>query len=242
MSLKYQLDSLEGLDDSVRALYTERDGKFFLSIEGIPESSETEGLKRKLNEILNERKEEKRRREEAERLAEQERAAAEEEKARKSGDIEALQKSWEEKHTRVLTEKEQTLATLQAQIQALTVGSEANRLASELAVQGSSRALLPHIKSRLSMEIRDGKPVTVVLDHDGRPSALTLEELKNEFINDPAFAPLIVGSKATGGGAGGSRSGGAAKSFNQLTGMERVELRRTNPAEYERLKAQSAAH
>jgi len=71
---------------------------------------------------------------------------------------------------------------------------------------------------------------------------MTVAEYKSEITNDPALAPLIAGSRATGGGAGGSKSGGAAKSFNQLTGMERVELRRTNPAEYERLKAQSAAH
>ncbi|MFV1943920.1 hypothetical protein VPH49_24280 [Pseudomonas luteola] len=240
--LKYVLDSLEGLEPAQAAMYAEKDGKFYLQVEGIPQSQSGEdvtGLKAKVEELLAEKKAEAKKRQEAEEAAKR----AAEEHARKTGDVEALQRSWEEKHTKALTEKEQTLATLQAQIQALTVGSEANRLASELAVQGTAKALLPHIKSRLSMEIRDGKPVTVVLDQDGRPSALTLDELKNEFINDPAFAPLIVGSKATGGGAGGSKSGGAAgKTFNQLTGMERVELRRTNPAEYERLKAQSAAH
>jgi len=36
MALKYQLDSLDGLDDGVKALYTEVDGKFTLGVEGIP--------------------------------------------------------------------------------------------------------------------------------------------------------------------------------------------------------------
>lgn len=37
MALKYQLDSLDGLDDGVKALYTEVDGKFTLGVEGIPQ-------------------------------------------------------------------------------------------------------------------------------------------------------------------------------------------------------------
>lgn len=37
MTLKYQLDSLDGLDDGVKALYTEADGKYTLGVEGIPQ-------------------------------------------------------------------------------------------------------------------------------------------------------------------------------------------------------------
>ena len=65
------------------------------------------------------------------------------------------------------------------------------------------------------MDIRDGKPTVVVLDANGKPSAATLEELKAEFVNDPAFAPLIVGSKASGSGASGAKPGsGAATDSN----------------------------
>jgi len=73
---------------------------------------------------------------------------------------------------------------------------------------------LPHIERRLSVEQRDGKPVVVVLDQQGKLSAATLDELKAEFANDVAFAPLIAGSKASGGGANGAGNGGGAAKGN----------------------------
>lgn len=233
MTLKYQLDSLEGLEPAVAAMYEEKDGKFVLKVEGIPQPEDTTGLRNKVEELLREKKDEKARREQAEEAA---RIAAEE-AARKNGDTEALDRSWNEKYSKALGEKDQTLTALQAQVHALTVGATAARLAGELAVQGSSAVLQRLIEPRLSMEMRDGKPVVVVLDNEGRPTALTPDELKNEIISDAALAPLVAGSKATGGGAAGSKGGGAAKTWDQLSGMERVELRRTNPAEHARLKA-----
>jgi len=233
MTLKYQLDSLEGLEPAVAAMYEEKDGKFVLKVEGIPQPEDTTGLRNKVEELLREKKDEKSRREQAEEAA---RIAAEE-AARKNGDTEALDRSWNEKYSKALGEKDQTLTALQAQVHALTVGATAARLAGELAVQGSSAVLQRLIEPRLSMDMRDGKPVVVVLDNEGRPTALTPDELKNEIISDAALAPLVAGSKATGGGAAGSKGGGAAKTWDQLSGMERVELRRTNPAEHARLKA-----
>ncbi|ASN68634.1 hypothetical protein 3S11_13 [uncultured Caudovirales phage] len=237
--LKYQLDSLEGLEASLVPLYVEKDGKYYLQIDGVPQAQPNEdvtGLKAKVEELLAEKKAEAKKRQEAEEAAKR----AAEEHARKTGDVDALQKSWEEKYTKALTDKDQTVLSLQAQIQKLTVGATAASLAGELAVQGSSGVLERLIAPRLSMEIRDGKPTVVVLDSEGRPSAMTVAEYKAEITNDPALAPLIAGSRATGGGAGGSKSGGAAKAFNQMSLTERATLRRDNPAEYERLKAQSA--
>jgi len=90
----------------------------------------------------------------------------------------------------------------------LTVGAAASSMAAEIAVQGSASLLLPHIERRLTVEIRDGKAVTKVLDKEGRPSAMTIEELKKEFITDKAFAPVIAGTKASGTGYRGGDWGG----------------------------------
>ena len=46
------------------------------------------------------------------------------------------------------------------------------------------------------MEIPRRSPKTVVIGQDGKPSALTIDELKAEFASNPAFAPVIPGSKA----------------------------------------------
>ncbi|VVP63077.1 hypothetical protein PS907_00124 [Pseudomonas fluorescens] len=208
--LKFQLDTLEGVDEAVRALYTEKDGKFVLGIEGLPQQEDVTGLKAKVDELLGEKKLAEKKAREAEELARTER----EEAARKSGNVEELEKSWSEKYNRREAELngmlEQERGTLSGQIRDLTVGRTATDIASALAIPGSAKALLPHIERRLSVEQRDGKPVVVVLDQQGKLSAATLDELKAEFANDTAFAPLIAGSKASGGGAAGAGGGGGA--------------------------------
>lgn len=208
--LKFQLDTLEGVDEAVRALYTEKDGKFVLGIEGLPQQEDVSGLKAKVDELLGEKKAAEKARKDAEEQARLER----EEAARKSGNVEELEKSWSEKYNRREAELngmlEQERGTLSGQIRDLTVGRTATDIASALAIPGSAKALLPHIERRLSVEQRDGKPVVVVLDQQGKLSAATLDELKAEFANDTAFAPLIAGSKASGGGAAGAGGGGGA--------------------------------
>jgi hypothetical protein len=214
MGLKYQLDTLDGLDDSVKSLYTEKEGKFVLGIEGLPQPEDVSGLKSKVEELLGEKKAAEKARKDAEDQARLER----EEAARKSGNVEELEKSWSEKYTRREAELngilEQERGTLSTQIRDLTVGRTATDIASALAIPGSAKALLPHIERRLSVEQRDGKPVVVVLDQQGKLSAATLDELKAEFANDTAFAPLIAGSKGSGGGAPGAGGGGGAPKGN----------------------------
>ena len=214
MTLKFQVDSLEGVDESVKALYVEKDGKFVLGIEGLPQPEDVSGLKAQMATLLSEAKEAKRLKKEAEDLAQVER----EEAARKSGNVEELEKSWLEKYNRREAELngmlESERGTLSTQIRDLTVGRTATDIASSLAIPGSAEALLPHIERRLSVEQRDGKPVVVVLDKEGKLSASTLDELKAEFANNTAFAPLIAGSKASGGGASGAGNGGGAAKGN----------------------------
>ncbi len=222
MTLKFQVESLEGIDESVANLYTEQDGKFVLGIEGLPEDKSAEYEDRiqkmdaKVNELLGEKKEEAKKRKLAEEAARKEA----EEAARSGGDIDALDKSWQEKYTKreqeLLGEYEPQVEKFKSLLHKSTVTADAMKLASEIAVQGSAEALLPHLTSRLAMEVKDDIAMTVVRGADGKPSALTIDDLKNEFISNPVFAPLIVGSKASGGGAAGSdSSGGAAKTLSR---------------------------
>ncbi|WP_409300471.1 hypothetical protein [Pseudomonas sp. KCJK8993] len=223
--LKFQLDTLEGVDESVRAFYTEKDGKYVLGIEGLPQPEDVSGLKSKVEELLAEKKAEADKRKAAEEQARLER----EEALRKSGNVEELEKSWSEKYSRREAELNGQLEsernTLQGQIRDLTVGRTATEIATTLAIPGSAKALLPHIERRLSVEQRDGKPTVVVLDQAGKLSATTLEELKSEFTKDPAFGPLIAGSKASGGGAGGAgNSGGAALKRSEMSSVAKREF------------------
>lgn len=214
MTLKFQLDTLEGVDESVQAMYAEKDGKYVLKIEGLPQPEDVSGLKNQMATLLSEAKEAKRLKKEAEDAAQLER----EESARKSGNVEELEKSWKEKYDRLQAELTGQLdserSTLSNQVRELTVGRTATDIANEIAIPGSAKALHMHIERRLSVEQRDGKPTVVVLDASGKLSAATLDELKAEFTNDPAFGPLIAGSKASGGGAGGAGKGGGAAQGN----------------------------
>jgi len=78
-------------------------------------------------------------------------------------------------------------------------------------VEGSAGLLMPHIKSRLGVEEKDGQFVTVVHDSEGKPSALTLDELKVDISSNKAFAPVLAGYKASGGSADHGGDGGATK-------------------------------
>jgi hypothetical protein len=134
---------------------------------------------------------------------------AAEDAAKKSGDIEALEKSWAEREAQKLAERESELQRRDEWLRDMTVNATASRLAAEMAVQGSSIVLERHLRDRLGMEIRDGKPTTVVLDADGRPSALSVDDLRKEFMANPAFAPLIAETRASGaGGVGQGRASG----------------------------------
>ena len=198
--LKYELENLDGVEESVKSLYEEKDGKYVLKIEGIPQSQHSdEGLRKKVDELLAEKKAEQQKRKEAEEQARKEA----EENARKKGDIDALEKSWGDKlaarETELLNEKK----ALEAQVYKLTVGSKATELAAKLAVPGSDSVLLPHISNRLQVETVDGEIKIRVLDLQGKPSALSIEDLEKEFRANEAFKPLIRASNASGSGASG---------------------------------------
>ena len=203
--LKLETDSLDTIDEPLRGLYEEKEGKFRLKVDGLPND---EGLKKKNQELLDELKGFKRTQKEKDDQLAKER----EELLAKNGDVEALRKSYEDKIGKFSTEFSEKEKSYQQQLQRLTVGQAATTLAAELAIPGHAMALLPHIQPRLALELREGVPVTVVIGLDGKPSAMTIEELKAELAATQVLAPLIAASKAAGGGAsGGGNGGGAAK-------------------------------
>lgn len=226
--MKFEIDSLDGVDESVQSLYTEHNGKYRLKVDGLDEFVSS---KKKIEAEHRAKAEQKAKQLEDELAELRHKIESEHDNnARKSGDVEALEKSWQSKYEKLQKELDETSKTWENRAKDLTVNAVASSLANELAVQGSAKALLPHIQSRLSMELRDGKPQTVVLDANGQVSALTVEELKAEFASDKAFAPLIVGSKASGSGATGQSSGGGAstskKSLSDMSLSERAAYRK----------------
>lgn len=227
--LKYKLESLEGLTEEQKGMYQEKDGAFYLKIEGLPQQNngELEGLKNKVEQLLGEKKKEQEKRQEAEEKAQKEA----EEAARKKGDVAAIEASWQAKLDQAEAKHAEATKALQDQVYKLTVGQTAQSLASELSIKGSEAVLLPHITNRLQVETTDSGEVKVrVLDSQGKPSALSIDDLKKEFRSNVAFKPLIVASNASGSGAsGGGSGGGAAKKPSEMNAQERADFEKNDP-------------
>ena len=155
MPLEFKLDNLDGLDNAIKALYKkdEKSGKYQLDVDGIDSA---EKLKVALGKERDERKKRQTRIEELEaekeesakkaKEAESERQKAIDEASRKSGDTEALDKSWKKKYDDREAELQGEISTLNTGVNTMAVDNVAVKLANELAVQGSADLLIPHIK------------------------------------------------------------------------------------------------
>lgn len=156
------------------------------------------------------------------------------ERAKKDGDFESLEKSWAEKVKATEAELSGKLKEYEQMMTDITSGSEARKLASDLALPGHADLLLPHIKGRLKTEVRDGKPVVKVLDAEGNPSAMSIDDLRKEIKANELFAPILSGSRSNGAGGAGKSDGGKVerKGWGDMNDEERVALRREDPATY----------
>ena len=201
--LKKKIAKIEDVKEEFRSLYKEDGaGGFVLMIEG-DDSEDVGALKRAKDHEKEKRREaEKRARELEDQLAETANT-----NAKKNGDVEALEKSWGEKYAKLEAELRGEIAGRDGHLNKLLVDNVAQSLASKLST--APAVILPHIKSRLQAEFHEGAGVTRVLDANGKPSALTLDELETEFRGNKDFAPIIIASKASGSGALGSGGGGA---------------------------------
>ena len=140
--------------------------------------------------------------------------------ARKEGDIEALEQSWKERLTQQEHRSQDKIHQLNNTLKDWLIDKEAQGLASQITLPDSISVLIPHLKQRLQAKQNDhGDWTTAVIDSKGKPSALTLDELKKEFLNNPAFAPILRGSSASGGSASHLGDAGTVASKKHLQDM-----------------------
>lgn len=212
MSLKYKLKTLDGLSEAEKALYAEKDGEFYLVIEGLPEPKDDTGMKKKLDELLAEKKAEQAAKLQAEEVARKEA----EEKAKLKGDHEALANSYKERIAQLEQEKAQ-----QAELAAKqSIESKAMEIAASLAEGSNQKILSRFISERLRVENGEIK----VTDANGNLTISTIDDLSKEFRSNQDFASLITASKASGGGGaqGGAGSGGAVKR-SEMTNAQKAD-------------------
>lgn len=233
----------EALSDEKKALYTvsssNADEYLFTGIEG---GLDDAGELRRANERIKTE------------LAEAKKAAADAQTAldavgadarRKAGDITAIEADWQRK---VDTEKAKAKADterLTKHLNEVMINAEANRIAS---VISTSPALLsPLIAKRLSAELDGETPITRVLGPDGKPSAMSIKELQQEFVDNKEYSGILIGSKGSGGADGrrmdGSSSSGAGgttlEDFNKMGDKARLELFKSNPDTFKQLSEEA---
>lgn len=231
--LNFKVDSLSGIDESLHSLYEQKDGAYFLKVSGVVPESDIDGLKASRDALLAEKKEQQRLAQEAENEKLRIEREALEEAARQKGDWQALEDSYKAKLAEKETEFTSQAENLRKQVYKLTVGDQALKLASEISKSHAIGIMTPFIEQRLTLDENNN---VRVLDLQGKPSAMTIDDLKQEFKANAMFQDIVVANNSSGGGAtGGGFGGGAAKKPSEYSVQEMKDLRASNPELYNQL-------
>lgn len=141
-------------------------------------------------------------------------------------DHEAMKASYEKKLTDKDKAHNEVVGKKDSFIKKSLIKDKAVALATE--ISKAPKLLSRIIEDRLSVDMTGDEPKTVVLDSDGKPSAFTLDDLKQELVANKDFADIIIGTKATGGSAHSQPGGGSALpsdkpvNLTQLAGADLV--------------------
>lgn len=231
MPLKLEIDSVDGLPDPVKPLYVQKDGKFVLDVEGVPDVT---GLKTALNTERTARGEaEKNLRETAKNL--ERFKDVDPDKYRdllgREKDLTTQSKSWETLRDQLNTTHAQELKARDEQVKGLK-GTLETQMITNVALteiekaQGSSVLLLPHIRDRAKLVEENGKLFVRLFDDKGNPlidnqgQYLTIAAFIGQLKQSQDFAGAFKGTGASGGGAdggGGSGGGGTAGNLDRAT-------------------------
>lgn len=220
MALKLIVDDINTVPEALRGEYTEKDGKWHLGVDGL---EDTTGLKKKVDELLAEKKAAA----EKTKAAEADALKAKEEAARKSGDLKTLEETLTAKYAGQLDE-------LQKQVKerdSLILGGKKDALVAELSGMFVSPAAAKLMLNNL-VQVEYGEGGAIVqkfVGLDGKPVTTDPKEFAKHLQGEKELASYIKASSASGGGAnGGGNGGGGAKTmkrgeFEQLSPSEKME-------------------
>ena len=221
--LKYPL--LEEAGDDIKA--GAGDVKTF-TLEQVQQmiADEVAGLKANNEALLSEKKEAARKAKEAEEA----RQRAHQESLKNAGKMDEFEKTIRSQYEPVLQEKEQRYVTLASRV----LGSERKAVlgsfVGDFITPEAVDILAPFVKTEFEGE----DVVTKFVGSDGNVITTDPEQFRKYLREHKAFSHLIKANAASGGGAAGGKGGGAAPAFKDMTEAERLELNRTNPAEFQR--------
>lgn len=145
--------------------------------------------------------------------------------ATRGADTTTLENSYKAK----IAAKDTEIASLNTKVTGLTktvvCGPEADKIASKFSAPTLIR---DRILARLDVDPKTEKPR--VLDAEGKASASTLDDLAKEFVDNPDFKAIVIGSKAT-GSATPHAPGGSAPNPPVNSDGSSVPLSKQTPAQ-----------
>lgn len=238
MALKKVLTSLDGLSDALKGEYKQVGDEFHLDVEGDDTAAKLAQIAEKKRIAEEHRVKAERERDEAkEKLDEMRRGAI------PKDDVQALEQSWKEKVEAANKAKQDAENSLMGEIMAITAGAAARQIASE--ISNAPDLMEPVIRKRLTTEVVDGVRVVRVKDANGKPSAMSIDDLKAEIKADARYATVIIAGKGSGGGAGGNGGGGnggggaGTKKLSEMSEADRIEFAKRDPDGFRRAMAGS---
>ena len=213
--LKYNVDSLEAVDEPLRALYEQDGDKFKLKVEGVEDTS---GLKNALSaerkraaELEKQTKTWKTLGRTPEEIAELVQAAEQkaQTEAERKGEWDKLRSQMNEKHALDLKQKDETIGQMRKRLQAELVDAKA--VAAISSADGVSELLLPHVQRFTKV---DDDFNVVVVDAKGDPRVngkgepLSIADLVVEMKANEIYGRAFKASGHSGSGTQPSNGSG----------------------------------
>lgn len=226
MSLKYKLDTLDGLDEALKPLYAKEGDKYVLQVEDSGAKSALQKERERADAAEKALKE-------REKVEADAKAAADRAEQEKRGEYDKLIAAKEAE----LKKTQEALATKDGFIKRSAI--ERTALEAITASGGIPKALLPHLQDQLEA-VADGDTYKVLVKGDPGKS---VQDLVSGMKADKQWAWGFNGSGASGGGAptGGAAAGGAAKKpWKDMTLREQTELFKSDPTQAKSLQSQGA--
>ncbi len=223
--LKLTVGSLEDVNETHRDLYVERNGKFELDVDGVPElrsalksaNSEAASMRTKYKDLDLE-------------AIEQERAELEELRKKTGPEaLEALKNQLVGAHGKEKAKLEAKIASLTRAVEKTLVDAAASQAIAE--AKGSAGLLLPHVRSLVKVIETDGQYVPQVVDSTGAPrvgddgKAFTIKDLVEEMRGQETYGRAFDAPGGSGSGSDSASGGGGAakKSRSKMSVQEKSE-------------------
>lgn len=233
MKLKRKISQseLEQLTKELQELYTKVGDEFVLNLDDTAFETLKAEKKSAEEKLAKYEQEEEERIRKAEERAKK-KAQEEYEKAKGDKDVEAIEKSWTDKYSKLETEFKGLQEKHNGYVTKSLVETAVTAMANEISTHPS--LISPHIRSRFGVDLTGDSPKLVVLDENGQRSALTVDELKKSFVDNKEFSAIIKATSANGGAKAGasSPSGTPTSETKRLGEMSDLELAQMAKAKY----------